>query len=162
LHDLICRTFVLRADAERALQLPSIARIHYGVIGTIAVLWIVVSLVIQPQLERVSPFAETLPILEAVSEMNGVSGASVIRGQTFGPRGSATFLEATVIWRGEPESYQGAIDEVARLVLATYPRLNEIDVMVVQLKFGYDIGIASSWRSYARQFSPAEWRSRLA
>ncbi len=47
--------------------------------------------------------------------------------------------------------------ELARLALAADPAALKLDVVEVSLAYGYDIGIATSWRWSRQSHQPAEW-----
>jgi hypothetical protein len=46
---------------------------------------------------------------------------------------------------------------LAKLALAVDASATTLDVVQVTLVYGYDIGIASSWKSHNYGHSPAEW-----
>jgi hypothetical protein len=51
---------------------------------------------------------------------------------------------------------------LAGIALASYPDAGTLDVIEVRLEHGYDIGIASSWRSQDLALKPAQWADRVA
>jgi hypothetical protein len=51
-------------------------------------------------------------------------------------------------------------NRLARIILDRYPSAETEDVIALSITYGYDIGIASAWRSQNFSFSPAEWRKR--
>jgi hypothetical protein len=60
-----------------------------------------------------------------------------------------------------PNDPAHVLDEVARRVLVVAPDLFGSPRLNVVVRYGYDIGIRSDWRTYSYSGTPTEWRSKL-
>jgi len=52
-------------------------------------------------------------------------------------------------------------NKIAQIALDNNPRASQKDLVSVILVYGYDIGIASSWRKQVYNFSPQQWQERF-
>ena len=75
--------------------------------------------------------------------------------------GNLAISEQMRFLKERPSDYEGAAREIAAIVLRDYPEVMKKDVMAVTITYGYDIGIARSWRSQNVQHSPQEWQDIL-
>jgi hypothetical protein len=68
---------------------------------------------------------------------------------------SRVFLSKRVI------SCDPLANQLARTILNRDPSVENEDIIAISIIYGYDIGIASSWRTQNFSFSPAQWRKRF-
>lgn len=160
LHDLAVGTFVVKADAEPHLRFPPLWKGHWWAAGawTVAAVVLVVA---GPSLFLPKPLTDLASLTQAVSAVPGTRAASVSRGKTWGLGGETSFLsvEVAVSDLSRPASEVAA--EVASLVMVRYPEVVSRDRLIVRVRYGYDIGFASSWRRFVFSRSPRQWRQRL-
>ncbi|MEM7430412.1 MAG: RDD family protein [Pseudomonadota bacterium] len=97
----------------------------------------------------------------AVMDYPSVRHASVFRGtRTSGFTGtggsSITFLSSQAFLLTNDVSDANFARQLAIDLAKAVPESKDVDVVVIVLSYGYDIGIASSWRNYTYNFDPAE------
>ena len=71
--------------------------------------------------------------------------------------GANTFLNITVYSKDPDIQNAARAKRLATLALSADKPAGAVDVVRVTIVYGYDIGIASSWRSQTQSHSPAEW-----
>lgn len=162
LHDVIVGSYVIKREVSGPVTVPSVAPIHYGVVGILFVVVILFSTVIEPKLAGKGPFPALMDIYQRLQTMDWVNTAGVHVGKTFGTGGTKTYLTANVVMRKKPHSFEEATNEVARLILTNYPSMKQKDFLNVSVVYGFDIGIASGWQRYGAGYSPSEWETKLA
>jgi len=159
-HDFVCGTYVVNASVPGHIMVGSLSRIHYVVISGWLLCVLLFTTVIAPKMASQTEIMNTLSI--QLYQMENVAGVSVSIGTASGPQGSNRYVAARVILRREPQDIESTAEQVARVILNAGPSISaEEDVIVVSVVYGYDIGIAGSWKGYSDRLSPAEWRERL-
>ena len=160
LHDLAVGTFVVRAEAGPLLRFPSLWKGHWWAAGA----WIVAAVVLVvagPSLFLPKPLTDLASLKQAVSAVPGTRAASVSRGKNWGLGGETSFLSVEVAVADLSRPASDVAAEVASLVMVRYPEVVDRDRLIVRVRYGYDIGFASSWRRYVFSRSPRQWRQRL-
>lgn len=162
LHDLAAGTIVIEAGGVGAPPSRSVWRGHWVILaawaGGATLLAVGMLHVFWPALQ------EPLGIAERVMTMPNVRGASVDLGTSFDFSGGVSAQRHTcavhAILRRKPADYASEAETVARVVLATDPRILSMDNLTIALSYGYNLGIWS-WsvsRIYSRP--PAQWPHR--
>jgi uncharacterized RDD family membrane protein YckC len=160
LHDLLVGTFVVRAGAEPAFAAPPVRKGLYWLAGG----WVAAVLVLAiagPGLFFPKSYARLASLQQAIAAMPGTRDASVKIGKTWGAGGETTFLSVEVAVSDPSVTVADVASEIATFVMLRYPDFDRKDRLVVAVRYGYDIGIASSWRRYIFSHSPRQWRKRL-
>ncbi|MEK6300341.1 MAG: RDD family protein [Acidobacteriota bacterium] len=161
LHDLVARTYVVRSRLSSELNLSPMATRHLYITGVILLLSIILPLVTTRLVTSTAPFADLLKVQNSLLDSGKLQMASVFVGQGAGPNGNVNYFRADAVWKGEPGSMAEAQREIASIVLRDYPDAVNKDLIVIAIAYGYDIGIASYWRSASDEASPKEWIARL-
>lgn len=161
LHDLVCKTYVVKASVVGPITVSPVARLHYIVFAVFVVCVLAFSTVIAPRLASKGMFPELLTLQKQLYELEKVSFASVFIGKVFGPEGSRYYVSTNVIYKEKPAVFETVAEQVARVILDAYPKSKDKDIINVKVTYGYDIGIARSWRWYSISLSPSEWKERL-
>lgn len=159
LHDLVMGTFVVRTGAAgrpiRDRIWPGHLWINTGLLGVLAMGLVTLGL----YLPMLSFFSELNRVRRAVSRHPKVIRASVKKNWTRSARGQSTSLSATVVTRSWED--RGSIHRtVARDVVRNYENLDGIDRVVVQVRYGVDIGIFSWWYKDIRGSPVSELREK--
>lgn len=160
-HDLLVGALVLRSPTA---SLPPPAPVWRGHLAIVAA-WCV--LATGGLAYTQARFGQTFlqPLLEVqrqVSRLPGIRTAGVLEGSTVVNQDERTrFLTVTVAGSSEPETQGRLARDIARIVLAAYPRAQQFDRVSVVFVAGYDIGIASLWRNRTFSESPAAWQKAL-
>jgi uncharacterized RDD family membrane protein YckC len=161
IHDLISRSFVVKADAEdRSISL-TIWRKHYLIYSSIILILVIGSLFLySKQLE--TRVMSMLNLQNELKRIDGVNDASVdvVRVTSLQDNRTADQLAVTVYVKRKPLSYRDMQNDVAKLVLEKYPVTN-IQSVHVKISNGYDIGIAKSFQSSILSFTPGNWEKRI-
>jgi hypothetical protein len=79
-----------------------------------------------------------------------------------GSRKGTSCFQVRAFCKGTPFDPDTVAQEVASIVLRDYPEAEDMDLIAVYINYGYDIGIASGWKSLLFSHSPSEWRDLLA
>ena len=161
LHDLIAGTYVVRSLLSGELNIPPIWKGHLYITAIYLLLSVILPLVITPLVTSREPFADLLKVQKSIMDSGKVHMASVFVGQGPGPNGKINYFRTQAVWKGEPGSLAEAEREIASIVLREYPDAINKDLIVVEIAYGYDIGISSTWRSKSDEASPREWIARL-
>ncbi|MCK4233542.1 RDD family protein [candidate division WOR-3 bacterium] len=161
LHDLICKTYVVRARASSPITPRSVARVHYIVFALIIVCILIYSLFMVPWLKLKGEFPELFILQEKLNEMENVSYVGVFVGETLGQDGGSKFMRAQVFWKRKPIAIEDAIKEVAKVILNNYEEVDNKDNVGVTVIFGFDIGLARYHWFKTEWSSPDEWREQL-
>ena len=72
-----------------------------------------------------------------------------------------TYAAANVILDSSHGDFDAIADRSAQTILTAWPAAAERDSIRVSVVYGFDIGIASSWRSQNFSFTPSEWKQRI-
>jgi uncharacterized RDD family membrane protein YckC len=161
-HDLAVGTFVVRSGGSGEITARPALRVHLGVIG----IWLVCVLllsVLGSFLVSTNLFSDLLSVQKAVVASPDVSAANVSSGESMtfhgGSNAKTSYFQANVSVRARPGSYEAEATEIASIVLNTYPKIDQDDSIVVNVSYGYDIGIARSSITRNFQHSPSEWKA---
>ncbi len=163
LHDVVCKTYVVKTDTVDPITVNPIDRsLGFLAITLICVLAFCVDIV--PRLISKKAFTETfIPqnLQRHLYKMENVSFAYVIVDKAITPKGISSYISANVFYKQEPVVLETKAEQVARVILNGYPQFRDKDIIKITVTYGYDIGIASSWRKHSISLSPSKWRDRL-
>lgn len=161
LHDLLVDSYVVSVGATGPVASTALWRVHIAV----CVLLVVASGVtpyFTKNLAASEPFASLMNIQRSVSSEPWVVRTQVNEGKTFiattnKGKSTTTYLSITAFSKDRDIENAARAKRLANLALSTDSSVASLDVIQVTLVYGYDIGIASSWRSQKSAHSPAEW-----
>lgn len=164
LHDLLAGTRVVRSSEEVTGSAATTWAFHYVIVALILIASVAAPLLFR-SLANSEFFRGLLQLQSAIIAQPGVNSASVLAGSNvfWQPGGSrtTTFCNVVVSTRrrlSDPEAFG---DEIARIVLDRYPDARRVDAIVINLVYGYDLGIASASTSQTLRYTPAEWEQRI-
>ena len=162
LHDLVAGTYVVRRHPEGPVAAPPLWKPHLIVLTTWLAVVSAYMVFLAPMFLGGAFLAEIVPVQRTIESLEDVHVAAVMVGKrTAMPPGGTrvtSYVEATVTLKQRPEDRDKAAMRVAAVVLETYARIAQMDFLAVTVRYGFDIGIASSWRGQTVQFSLEEWR----
>jgi uncharacterized RDD family membrane protein YckC len=161
LDDLLVGSYVVAANAVGPVAAAAPRRIHL----VVCMLLVVAAGVIPyftKDLAAGEPFASMILVQRTVTSVPWVVNAQVNKGKNFrsgtGKASSTTTYMGIVADCRDPDIKNAArATQLAKLALSADSSAASLDVIQVTLVYGYDIGIASSWRSQTNEHSPAEW-----
>ena len=148
LHDLVTRSYVVKADAQGKQLAGSTARYHAGVISLLLIA--VFALNIFNWLGDRAAFSQALALKQALHQVQGRANINTLL-----MNGDSASIIVDI--KGEPISYEVAVNDVARAVLKTYPSLAPYGELHVSVNFKYNERINQS-----ETLSVATWQERLS
>jgi uncharacterized RDD family membrane protein YckC len=166
IHDWLAGTIVVRAAPER-LALPSegikAAPVHVVIVGFIpaailAILgWIALRAHVTPR-----QIAQLQTAQEAVNRLPGLLQGSLVDQENFGT-GGRTHLISVQLWVTDQDETKRRIlkRQAVGTILRLYPDSRAVDGIAVVSRWGFDIGIATLWRSDNESHSVVEWQGML-
>ncbi|MHC4123228.1 MAG: RDD family protein [Planctomycetota bacterium] len=161
LHDLLVRTYIIRTSKSGPVKRAKISKTHVIVVGIWISLVFIFMVIISPIISRSWKFPEIFALLNSIHNLEKVHGESMFDGKHWGAHGETTYVRVSVVWKGKPNDFENAINEIAAIVLKEYPYINEKDTLSVSVSYGYDIGIARAWISRYANYPPGEWKQKL-
>lgn len=166
LHDLLVGSYVVRASSSHnePIKAQPTWPVHLAVCG----LLLIASATIPYFSQRAASnelFSSLLSIHKAVNAMNWVNHAQVNKGQTFRStvekgKTKTTYLSIVAYIKDADIDNAERAGQLAKLALSADPATRNVDAIQVVLVYGYDIGIAASWRSHIHSHAPAEWMAQ--
>ncbi len=155
LHDLAVGSSVVTASTPVAEVRPApVWRVHLAVVGVLLVAATVLP-AFTARLAQIEQFKDLLVAHEAVNTLPGVQNAQVSHHTAF--RSGSPNVESVV---AQVNLAEQRVDDrsfarhVAEVILANDEKASAMSNIHVTLVYGYDLGIASSWRSQGYQFEP--------
>lgn len=160
LHDLVVGTYVVNAEAEIS-AIGNIWRPHLAIVGLIFITAGIVPM-FTSNLAQQEPFSDLLKSHELLMNNPLVKYATVSYGKSTmntqkTGKTETTYASAQVFLEENQISNAELGRELAKVLVLGYQQAFEKDVIVVNLIYGYDIGIASKWSSYSHRFNPNEF-----
>jgi uncharacterized RDD family membrane protein YckC len=167
LHDLAVGAYVVSsaADAAAGPRKP-LWRVHIGIVSAILVMAVAAPVALK-RLAASQPFVDLISIQQGLLEIPYVRQASVYQGVnkiSSSQHGTRTthVLSSRVLLSRRVADLDALANRCAQVTLARDPAAANEDFITVTIGYGYDIGIASAWSNRNYQYSPAQWRQRLA
>jgi hypothetical protein len=161
LHDLLVGSYVVVSKAPDAVTVASPWRPHLVICALLIVLSAAIPYFTKG-LAASEPFASLMSVLHTVQAEPWVVHARVNKGKSFTTttnkgRSETSYLNITAYAKDPDIENAERAKHLAKLALAVDASATTLDVVQVTLVYGYDIGIASSWKSHNYGHSPAEW-----
>lgn len=162
LHDLVVSSYVVNANSGK--QDPGKVWNVHLIIVAVLFLTAAVAPAFTTQLAQSEPFKGMLAVQSALSNDPSVAYATISSGSsTFSSANerpkTTTYVSSQVFLKTNNVSDTDFARRLATIVVANYPEALKKDTIHINLTYGYDIGIASSWSNYAHNFSPSELQS---
>jgi uncharacterized RDD family membrane protein YckC len=158
-HDLVTNTFVTSSGTIE----PSLTqRIWRGHLIAIAI-WILLVVCAPLTLFIVFRNSEfpTDALIAAqrnLEETGNLRSATVYVGKAWATGSNEiSFVKANCILKTRPENHELLAAELASRLIDSYPEAASVDVIQVNLVYGFDIGIASGSTNYSESHAPNEW-----
>ena len=164
IHDLIFDTFVIRTGINNPCPFGVISRKHYMVSGALLLGIIVVGL-LSANLSKNEPFKNLIVIRDAIENLEPVYNVTVKRSsfRGFKKQDSPTELIAVVAYTNDKANLRSDVHAaIANMILHHANDLSDSDLIVIQMVYGYDIGISRNWERNPVQHTVAEWRNLLS
>ncbi|BBB92257.1 MAG TPA: RDD family protein [Methylomusa anaerophila] len=166
IHDIICGTYVYNVTALNTPISATVSKMHYIICSVVLIVFTLVSYMTMAASQQ----NELFSIYKELTKLDGVYAAKVdymtakhvfnIKTGVVDGKES-TRLTASVYVHNIPINAEELKDKVARVVLENYPAPQNIQTVMVNVYYGYNIGIASN---YAVSWSSApiqKWKEKL-
>jgi len=163
LHDLVVGSYVVKKSVDGE-PLGTTSRPHLYAVG----LWFLAISVLSLIMMRVSQddmFVESRAVQGSIEEISSIHAAAVGAGKGWRIVDNSatewTYYNVTATWKGEPQDMESAAQSIASMVLEQSPTSMESDTLSISIRYGYDLGIASSWKSQTFSHTPQQWQEML-
>jgi len=162
LHDLVCDTYVVNIRAEKQ-DTEKVWRPHLVVVvllfSAAAIVPVFTSSLVQQE-----PFLELVKSRDALMDNPSVKYATVSSGRSTVSTvqtgtNVTTYLSAQVYLKKNDVSDADLARELAQSIFRESLEARKKDVIVIDLNYGYDIGITKKWYRYSYRFEPSEFSS---
>lgn len=161
LHDFVARSIVVysRSSDSQLQEAPPTSRAHFAIFGA----FLVASAVLIALLPTWVGDPEALLTARAhIAAATGASTVSIVQGSSLGQRRNHTWVNATAVTYVSPPDREELANRIAAIVLRDVPAARTSSRVGVTISTGYDVVFARSWKSQNWEYTPVEWRLRLA
>jgi uncharacterized RDD family membrane protein YckC len=158
LHDLASGTFVVDSHAPK--QVPgAIWRPHLGVVAALALAAAVLPEIMSNRAaeEPIRGLIRAAEVLRAEPPVeHTIVSAGTVTMRTAEASRSQNYVGAQVFIGHDTVSDAVFARRLARILADNYADVAQADVVQIALVYGYDIGIASRWKTHRHSFEPPE------
>jgi len=154
LHDLIFNTYVVNMNVDSE-NLNPVWKPHLYIAGFI-LFAAAIAPVFTYGLIQQEPFVTILKGQQSLQENSIVNYSSVSYGKSLGANAESTYVSTQVFLNKNNISDTTLAREFANVLLVNDSTIRQKDIIVVNLIYGYDIGISSWWSTYSHRFKPSE------
>lgn len=157
LHDLAARSYVVRTNAPSTQPLQPIWHGHILVVGLIGLLSFAIPLALSHSAATLTTrYPKLLSTWQQLETLPNVVHAQLNETVNYN-NGQQTRYMSVILWLNVPHENNQALAKNAARIAASYNATNaHQDLVLVQLIYGYDIGISSVWRQHSYQFNPKD------
>ncbi len=159
IHDIAVGSFVVNVGHEDMLQPKTIWSTHWIILAGLLLVLGVGGTIASEVISRSGTFVALLDDVRSVEALPGVQNAGVQK--MWSSNGGGTTrqtLFVSVVWNGRSTDEEKLATLAAQTLLSKDPDALTYDTIRVAVTRGYDIGIASSWRSNTYSHSPQDWQ----
>lgn len=159
IHDILCGTYVGKADALKTPMALTINPKHYVAYGVIVL--VAGGLLLQTHTR--SDVQAMSALQREIMQIDGVYGASVkLNSLTQLQKGvKVNNLTVTVRMQKKPTPDEKLRNEVAKVILEKYQGLQNVQIININVIYGYHIGIASGFQNFGSSGTPQNWKDKL-
>jgi hypothetical protein len=103
-----------------------------------------------------------LALVGRLQDTGTVHASSVFTIRAFGPNGPQEHIRVDAVLRRRADLSKSVASRFASILFDTYPDARQKDTIIINLRYGYDIGISKAWMSLSGNYSPSEWEKVIA
>ena len=161
IHDLVARTFVIKAKTPLPPVYRSVWWGHYMIAALVAIA--ITSAIAVATMEQVASGkrAEMAHVQNVLKAKDIVSSTHVLAGDVLVSGKPIGFIQLTIKLGARPSD--GLENEAIRLTaiaMQEVPEAFEVHKVGVRISYGYDIGIAVKYDTFDAELTPDAWRQR--
>ena len=159
IHDIAAGSFVVNASHDGPLHPGPIWKTHWLILSGLIVLVAIGGSIASTKLSKSGPFPELLDDARVIESLPGVRNAGVYKqwSRNAGSGITRQTLWITIVANEQPADVEGSANLAAQTLLAKDANARTYDSIRVVITRGYDLGIASSYRSETFVHAPADW-----
>jgi hypothetical protein len=159
IHDIAAGSFVVNASHDGPVYPKAIWKTHWIILSGLIVVLAVGGSIAATKLAKSGPFPELLEDAKAIESLPGVRNAGVYKqwSRNAGSGATRQTLSITIFANGKPADPEGSANLAAQTLLAKDPSAHNYDSIRVVITRGYDLGIASAYKSESYVHTPADW-----
>ncbi|KQV86293.1 hypothetical protein ASD15_29955 [Massilia sp. Root351] len=162
IHDLAVGAFVVKGGPGKGgLPTGPIWRGHAAVVGVAILVMSVGGLLISKHFLQTEPLANLALIQQKIDALPGVDRVGVNLNSLSSNNGTTTRLFINAVVDASAPNQEVLARRIAQVALTNYPAARRQHAIAVTLSSGYDIGIASWWRSTNYVYTPEDWQAPL-
>jgi uncharacterized RDD family membrane protein YckC len=165
LHDIAVGSLVVSTEAFTSNERENVWAGHLAAVALICGISLLLP-ILSMSLASSSFFQGMQEAVAAIEQQPGVQFASMSKGSTFhvtaNGRSSATYISVRVVADRPLKDCAGLSDRCARVLMDTYSQASSVDILQITVSYGFDIGIASSWKNSFKNYKPNELRGSAA
>lgn len=161
IHDLAVGAFVVKAGpGELSFGTVPVWRGHAVVVGVAMLALVAGGLILSKNMTKEAGIGALMQAHQAISQLPGVDRVGIYMNTSnlVGTESTHRLLINAVVDASADEP-EVIAQRMAQLALKSVPEASSQKEIVVTLVSGYDIGIASSWKSTMYVHTPEEWRA---
>ncbi|MBW1849459.1 MAG: RDD family protein [Deltaproteobacteria bacterium] len=172
LHDLAVGTYVVNTQnvEEFSFQPKNTWKGHLAVLTLLFITILFAITIVVPKFAQKDFFKELLIVQKEIQSSGLVHVSTVSAGKSFSTKaategskeGETTYFSIRAVLNKKPSDYNIPINNIAKIVLDKYPSIMEKDALVINVTYGYDIGIAQAWINQSQQYTPKEWHELIS
>lgn len=155
IHDLAVGSFVVSASAEGEVRGAAPWRGHLAICALFLVA-AAIAPVFTTRLAQGKTFGPLLKVLHAVNAEPWVVTSQVNRGTNYNGTSRTEYFLIVAYLRDSKLQDSVRASHLAKIAVELDPTVRSLDVLQVTFVYGFDIGIASSWRTQAHTFTPLD------
>lgn len=163
LHDIAVGTFVTTAESSGEV-VGSVWKPHLVVTGLLLVIATALPIATKG-LADTWEYPELLTVQDSILSSGKVHNATAQAGKSWGTNNGEkwekTYFRSVAIMKERPSDPESSAREIVQIVLETYPKAMEKDTIAITTTYGYDIGIARTWKSFNASYTPEEWQQLI-
>lgn len=161
LHDLISGTYVVTTDSQGIVKKPKVWRMHYWIFAVIVLIIMSASYIGLSQLKDKFDFDEKIDLKNKIYEAKNIQSVEVMEGFTYSNKGQTTYLQVSIVRNGKPTQDEQSFNEIAKIVLDSYDKIYEKDVLQINIIYKVDLKIYREYRNYKVWMPPNKWVDKL-
>lgn len=159
LHDLVADSYVVRADSPGEVKPYPIWKGHWAILIVLAIGAYVGGNIFRHWIASKVDMSQLTQDLRVIENMPGVQSAGIVDQVSRSSNDTrTTTCVVTVRWTGRTEDMESIAKTVGKKLIEIDSGTAKHDTLGVTVIRGYNLGIASSYRTYRCNYTLEEWK----